>query len=85
NFPNPFNPNTTIAFDVAQTENISVVVYDLTGKMINKLVSNIYIPGHYQITWNALDGNGNSVPSGIYVYQLRTSSMVLTRKMVLLR
>ena len=85
NYPNPFNPSTTIEFDVAISSNISLVVYDLMGKEIYSLASGYHVPGRYSVVWNANDSNGEEVSSGMYIYQLRTSDTVLTKKLVLLR
>jgi hypothetical protein len=85
NYPNPFNPSTSIEFDVATPTNISLVVYDLAGKEVYSLVSGYHVPGRYSVIWNAIDSNGESVSSGMYIYQLRTSNAVLTKKLVLLR
>ena len=85
NYPNPFNPSTTIEFDVATPESISLVVYDLTGKEVFTLASGYHVPGRYSVVWNAVDNNGEQVSSGMYIYQLRTSEAVITKKLVLLR
>jgi uncharacterized protein (TIGR02145 family) len=85
NYPNPFNPSTTIQFDVATPTNISLVVYDLTGKEVYSLANGYHVPGQYSVVWNAIDANGDQVSSGMYIYQLRTSDAVLTKKLVLLR
>ncbi|MBT7377589.1 MAG: T9SS type A sorting domain-containing protein, partial [Candidatus Marinimicrobia bacterium] len=85
NYPNPFNPSTTIEFDVATPANVSLVVYDLTGKEVYSLASGYHVPGRYSVVWNANDSNGEQVSSGMYIYQLRTSDAVLTKKLVLLR
>jgi len=85
NYPNPFNPSTTIQFDIATPSNISLVVYDLTGKEVYSLASGYHVPGQYSVVWNAIDANGDQVSSGMYIYQLRTSDAVLTKKLVLLR
>ena len=84
-YPNPFNPSTTIEFDVATPESISLVVYDLTGKEVFTLASGYHMPGKYSMVWNAVDNNGDQVSSGMYIYQLRTSESVITKKLVLLR
>ena len=85
NYPNPFNPSTTIEFDVAKSANISLAVYDLTGKEIYSLANGYYVAGQYSVVWNATDSNGEDVSSGMYIYQLRTSESVMTKKLVLLR
>jgi hypothetical protein len=62
NFPNPFNPVTSIIFDVAEMDNISLLVYDLTGNKIATLVSGTYAPGKYQVNWNAVNNTGDGIP-----------------------
>jgi len=85
NYPNPFNPSTTFEFDVATPTNVSLLIYDLTGKEVYSLASGYHLPGRYSVVWNAIDSNGGSVSSGMYIYQLRTSDAVVTKKLVLIR
>jgi hypothetical protein len=85
NYPNPFNPSTAFEFDVATPTNVSLLIYDLTGKEVYSLASGYHVPGRYSVVWNAIDYNGQSVSSGMYIYQLRTSDAVVTKKLVLLR
>ncbi|MAR30371.1 MAG: hypothetical protein CMG24_05515, partial [Candidatus Marinimicrobia bacterium] len=85
NYPNPFNPSTTINYDVAEHGIVSINVYDLTGKLIYDLVNDFHLAGAYDITWDAIDNNGLNVPSGIYIYQLRSGNVIHTKKMLLLR
>ena len=85
NFPNPFNPTTSIAFDVAYMDNISLVVYDLTGKEVVTLASGAYAPGSYNVEWNAIDNNGQGLVSGMYIYRYTTSEKAITRKMLYLK
>jgi len=85
NYPNPFNPSTTIEFDVATPTNVSLVIYDLTGKEVYSLASGYHLPSRYSVVWNTINFNGESVSSGMYIYQLRTSDAVVTKKLVLLR
>lgn len=80
NFPNPFNPFTTISYSLTAQSNVSLVVYNLIGKEVARLVSEIQPAGHYKITWDASD-----VASGIYLYRLHEDNLVLTKKMVLLK
>ncbi len=85
NYPNPFNPATTIEFSVSSAGNISLAVFNLMGQKVKSLINNFYNPGSYNITWNAVDDLGMQVPSGIYFYKLTTGSFVQTNKMILLR
>ncbi len=85
NFPNPFNPSTNIVFDVAYMDNISIVIYDLTGKEVVTLASGLYSPGSYNVKWNALDNNGEAIVSGMYIYRYISSQQTITRKMLYLK
>ena len=85
NFPNPFNPVTNISFNVNKMEEISLVVYDLSGKEVITLASGIFKPGSYLINWNAVNNNGNAIVSGMYVYHYISSDKAITRKMLYLK
>jgi hypothetical protein len=85
NYPNPFNPSTTIRFTVKQTENVSVVIYNLLGKEVIKLVDEVKKPGAYNVNWLGADKNGNRVPSGVYIYRLICGNEITSRKMALLK
>lgn len=65
-YPNPFNPQTTIKFDIAQASLTSVQVFDILGKEIITLLEKELSPGSYSISWEARDSNGNLFPSGVY-------------------
>lgn len=70
NFPNPFNPETTISFTLGQSANSSLVIFDLTGQKIRTLVNQQMTAGEHQLKWNGQDDFGQTVASGIYFYQL---------------
>jgi hypothetical protein len=81
NYPNPFNPQTTIRFAVKEQGKITLTVYDLLGREVQKLVDDLYRPGEYQVVWYTAN-----VAAGVYFYQFRAEkNIVLTRKMVLLK
>ncbi|HMT11673.1 MAG TPA: T9SS type A sorting domain-containing protein, partial [Ignavibacteria bacterium] len=80
NFPNPFNPSTMIKFDVPFESRVSVVIYDLTGKEIEKLTDQYYKPGQHQISWN-----GSEFSSGVYIVTLYSEQNTLSKKIVLLK
>ena len=85
NFPNPFNPVTSITFDVAEMDEVSLIVYDLTGKEVATLVSGIYAPGTYNLEWNAVNNSGDGIVSGMYIYRYISSEKAITRKMLYLK
>ena len=86
NYPNPFNPSTQISFDVPQgMDNVSLNIYNILGKKVNTLVSDVLSPGRYTMEWDANDSDGNSVASGIYFYELRSSTFIARKKMLLIR
>jgi hypothetical protein len=85
NFPNPFNPVTSITFDVAEMDEVSLIVYDLTGKEVVTLVSGTYVPGTYSVEWNAVNNAGDGIVSGMYIYRYISSEKAITRKMLYLK
>jgi hypothetical protein len=80
NFPNPFNPATTISYSIPQMGFVTIKVFDVLGNEIATLVNEQKAVGDYKINFNA-----NKYASGVYFYQLKTHNIVLTKKMVLLR
>ncbi|MGQ7719258.1 T9SS type A sorting domain-containing protein [Melioribacter sp. OK-1-Me] len=86
NYPNPFNPTTSIRYQLPKASNVTITVYNSLGQEVAKLVNNeLQSAGVHTITWNAKDNYGKSVASGIYFYQLKSSDLVLTKKMILLK
>ncbi len=74
NYPNPFNPQTNIKFDIANTSFVSVKVYNTLGKEITTLLEKEIFPGSYTISWEAKDSNGKLLPSGVYLIRLSATS-----------
>ena len=85
NFPNPFNPSTNISFTIANLDEISLIVYDLSGKEIITLASGLFTPGSYLVNWNAVNNFGKAISSGMYVYRYVTSEKIITKKMLYLK
>jgi len=85
NFPNPFNPKTSIQFSLPQESNISINVYDIIGNKIKSLVNSVYQEGEYSIDWDSTNNLGIPVPSGTYIYSLIANNQTQTMKMILLR
>ncbi|MDI6804914.1 MAG: T9SS type A sorting domain-containing protein [Bacteroidota bacterium] len=80
NYPNPFNPSTSIKYEISKRDLVTIVVYDILGREIKTLLNEIKNPGIYTINWNA-----SNLSSGIYYYQLKTSSSTQTKKALLLK
>lgn len=80
NFPNPFNPNTVISYQLPVSGNVSLKVYDILGNEVATLVSEDKLAGNYEI-----DFDGSDLASGVYLYVLRYNNKMLSKKMVLLK
>jgi hypothetical protein len=86
NIPNPFNPATTIRFDVpVGGAHTTLAVYDVSGRLVRVLVDKHMAEGTYREDWDGSDANGNAVASGVYFYRLDAPAFVRTRKMVILK
>ena len=85
NFPNPFNPRTSIAFALARPGAADLAVYDLEGRLVRRLAAGTFAAGAHVMTWQGDDDAGNAAASGAYFYRLRTDDGTLTRKLTLLR
>jgi hypothetical protein len=86
NVPNPFNPVTEIAFDLAQAGHVSLRIYDVAGRQVRLLVNErLAARANHQVVWNGLDDSGNRVSSGVFFYRLDAPSFTSTRKMVVLK
>jgi len=85
NFPNPFNPSTSISYEIMGESLVNITVYDLLGAEVVQLVNEIQQPGIKTTNWNGKDSEGNMVNGGIYVYRLNTNNYSETKKMVLLK
>lgn len=83
NYPNPFNPNTTIAFDIPKPTPVSLEIFNILGQRVATLVNKNLIPGSYRYFWNAKNDNGQPLSSGIYFYQLKAGDRRIIKKMLL--
>ena len=85
NFPNPFNPVTTIGFGIKEQGHVSLRIYDAAGRLIATLVNETRPAGSYTTKWNGRSTEGPTVASGVYFYRLITKEFEETKKMILLR
>jgi hypothetical protein len=84
-YPNPFNPQTLISFDMPATGNVRLEIYSLAGKRIATLVDGEVGAGRHQEIWYGRDDTGRTVPSGVYFYRLQTKEFSDSKRMVLLK
>ncbi|MCK4236238.1 MAG: T9SS type A sorting domain-containing protein, partial [Candidatus Krumholzibacteria bacterium] len=85
NVPNPFNPRTTIGFFMPGTEHVQLDIYDLEGRLVQRLIDKPMHSGRHQIEWNGRDNRGRTVASGVYFYRLTAGKQTSAKKMILLR
>jgi len=85
NHPNPFNPQTVIAFDLPRSQKASLRIYDVQGRLVTTLVEGELSAGPHRLTWKGCDDSGRTVSSGTYFYRLSTDDGQLVKKMSLLK
>ena len=87
NYPNPFNPSTTIEYNVENSGHVSLKIYDIMGRVVRTLVNDYKESGRpdYKVVWDGRDDVGNTVSAGIYIYTLQTDNSTLTRKMIFMK
>jgi hypothetical protein len=85
NFPNPFNPETTISYDMAKSGRARLEVFNVKGQAVKTLVNGHVEAGTHFINWNGRNEAGNNVSSGIYFYRLTANGKTLTNKMMLMK
>ncbi len=85
NFPNPFNPLTTVRFELATSTRCRLTVFDLKGRMVRCLLDGWYEPGQHEVVWSGRDSAGSEMPSGTYFCRLETGRYAETLRMVLVR
>ncbi len=84
-YPNPFNPRTTISYDLPSDADVSIIIYDAIGQEIRHLVSQHYTAGRYSVQWDAKDFMGRSVGSGVYIAKIKAGPNTAIQKMLLLK
>ena len=85
NYPNPFNPWTMIDYSIPSEVTVELIVYDILGREVIRLVDEIQKPGYKSVIWNGRDMYNNEVGSGVYFYQLSTDNFKKTRKMIFMK
>ena len=85
NYPNPFNPVTTIRYDIAEAVEVTLTIYNALGQQVRRLVNSPHQPGGYTIIWDGKSDNGQVLASGLYIYRLQAGEFVQSRKLLLLK
>lgn len=85
NYPNPFNPETTISYNLKEAGQVVLDVYNIRGQRVASLVNEQQTAGNHTIVWNGKDINNQSVASGVYLYKIRSGKFSATKKMILMK
>jgi len=83
--PNPFNPRVTISFSVGIRENVELSIYDLSGRCINRLVSQEFEVGRYTRIWDGRSDSGSMMPAGVYLVRIKCDTATESKKITLLK
>lgn len=85
NYPNPFNPSTIIEYDLPEDSKVTLIVYDVIGREVIRLVDSTRPGGYYKAIWDGQDKSGHLVSSGVYIYRIQAGGFTKTSKMVFIR
>jgi hypothetical protein len=85
NYPNPFNPTTTIKYQIPENAHVRLVVYNMLGQRVRTIVDQPQEAGYYSVQWDGRNDYGESVSSGIYVYRIKAGSFITSKKMNLIK
>ncbi len=85
NYPNPFNPETTISFDLNHNTFVSIQIYNIKGQRVKTLVNDVLNRGNHSVVWNGKDENNRNVSSGVYFYKMTTDNYSAINKMLLVK
>ena len=85
NYPNPFNPSTSIDIETATSGKLLVSIYDISGRLINTLLNKKTVAGYYSVRWNGRNLNGEPMPTGLYFVQVESGGDLGIRKIMLIK
>ncbi|RKY55696.1 MAG: hypothetical protein DRP96_12205 [Candidatus Neomarinimicrobiota bacterium] len=85
NYPNPFNPSTTIAYDLPVAGKVKIVIYDILGREVRSLLDEFQAAGHYTLCWDGRNNRDNLVAAGIYIVRCAAGEKYRDQKMLLLK
>ena len=84
-YPNPFNPVTTLRYDIPEDGFVNITIYDMMGRVVSNLVSSKQRAGYKSVRWNATNNTGQPVSAGVYLYMIKAGGFSQTKKMELLK
>ena len=84
-YPNPFNPSTTINYNIPYDSNVMITIKDIRGRVVSTLYNNYYYHGKGSKRWDGKDNSGSSLPTGIYMYNIQTDREIKTGKILYLK
>ena len=85
NYPNPFNPTTSIAFNLTTDSDVSIDIYNIRGQKVKQIANDKFEAGSHQVQWNGIDSTGKTVATGVYFYKVETKQSTKMKKMLLLK
>ena len=85
NYPNPFNASTTLHYALPDGSVINIIIYDINGRVVRRMINNYQTAGYKTISWNATNDEGKPVSAGVYFYSIQAGGFMQTKKMVLLK
>jgi len=85
NYPNPFNPETNIEYQVKSSARVSITIYDVQGKRVKMLADDFRQPGSYNIKWNGINESGTQVPSGVYFIRISAGNETLNHRIIMMK
>jgi len=85
NYPKPFNPETTISYELKDAAQVSLEVYNLKGQLVRSLINKAQASGRYRIVFDGKDDRKQALPSGVYLYRFSAGEYHKTRKMMLMQ
>ena len=84
--PNPFNPETMISFDIDKSSHVSLVVYDISGRLVRKLDNGFKNLGIHYVIWDGKDNFGNTISNGLYIYRLDSDADIsISNKIIFMK
>jgi flagellar hook assembly protein FlgD len=85
NYPNPFNPTTTLGYELPEDAMVNITIYDMMGRVVKTMVNKQQNAGYKSVQWNATNDKGVPVSAGLYLYTIEAGQYRKTKKMILLK